>query len=87
MKRDSKHLGLKLLFAVILMIIVFVINLFRGSGKKPSVINNERCSGLDYVLLSMLIIEGIIGTVIASLWVSRDFEYKSSIDYDFVEGE
>jgi len=80
-------MNLKVLFAAILMIIVFVINLFRGSGKRPSIIGNQRCSSLDFILLGLLTLEGIIGTVIAAKWVNKGYLHKQSIGYTFIESE
>jgi uncharacterized membrane protein YfcA len=77
----------KTLFAVVIMLLVFMLNLFRGGGKRPSVIGNEKCSALDWLLLAALISVGVIGTIFAAKWVSNDFHFKESLQYNFVKGE
>ena len=87
LRKDSKHLNLKLLYAVSLIATVFVINLLRGSGKKPSIVGNTRCSGSDWFLFSLLFVVGILGTIMSAVWVDRDYKRKQMVGYDFIESE
>jgi hypothetical protein len=52
-----------------MVIILFLISYFRGSGKQPSVVGVVRCQPVDIFLLVLLIVIGIIYTIIAAFWV------------------
>lgn len=62
-------------------------SLFRGNGKTPSVVGVTKCLPADHIILVLLIISGIVYTVIASLWVRRDYIYKKQIGYNFIKGD
>lgn len=69
------------------IIILFIVSLFRGNGKDPSVINVTKCKPADHVLLIFLILSGILLTIGTSVWVRREYIYKQSIGYTFVQGD
>jgi hypothetical protein len=52
-----------------MIIILFLISLFRGNGKIPSVLGVTKCKPVDHFLLVLLIVIGIAYTVIAAFWV------------------
>jgi hypothetical protein len=64
-----------------MVIILFLISYFRGSGKKPSDIGVERCKPVDIFLLVLLIVIGICYTIIAAFWVKRDYNAKIKLGY------
>ena len=70
-----------------MIIIVFLCTLFRGNGKDPSVIGVTKCEPVDHILLTLLILSGVVSTIIASIWVSRDYIYKEKICYTFEKGD
>lgn len=80
-KNESTHFNLKTLFALTMVMIVFLCSLFRGNGKKPSVVGVTKCQPFDHVLLVALIMSGILFTVGAAFWVRKDYVYKKQIGY------
>jgi hypothetical protein len=70
-----------------MVVILFLISYFRGSGKKPSDIGVVRCSPVDIFLLVLLIVIGICYTIIAAFWVKRDYNAKIKLGYVPVQGE
>ena len=48
-----------------LPIVLFIVQLLRGSGKEPSIIGSTRCSSIDWVLYAALIIFAFLMTVLS----------------------
>lgn len=70
------------------MLVGFVVLLLlRGAGDKVSVIGVKRCDGLDWGLLSILIVYQLIMTVIAIKTQKTDFELKKNINWKFYPGD
>jgi lysylphosphatidylglycerol synthetase-like protein (DUF2156 family) len=72
-------------FFVLLGFIVLL--LLRGAGDKLSVIGVKRCDGLDWGLLSILIVYQSIMTVIAIYTQKSDYELRKSINWKFYPGD
>lgn len=67
--------------------ILFIIGLFRGSGKVPSVIGVLKCTALDNVLLAILLAAGFVQMIIGAIWVNQEFKIKKQLGYTFVKGD
>ena len=67
--------------------VLFFVQLFRGSGQEPSYIGVTRCTAADWSIFIALIILALAFTIY-SIWLQRkEYEYKKSIDYQFVPGD
>ena len=67
--------------------VLFFVQLFRGSGQEPSYIGVTRCTAADWSIFIALIILALAFTIY-SVWLQRrEYEYKKSIDYQFVPGD
>ena len=86
-EQESSHFNLKTLYIVCMVLFLFVIALFRGDGRQPSVVGVEKCQPLDHVLLALLITGGVFSTIFSAWWVRRDYIAKRALDYPFVQGE
>ena len=51
-----------------LPVVLFIVQLLRGSGKEPSVIGVTRCTATDWVLYATLITFGVLMTIL-SVWI------------------
>ena len=70
-----------------MLVVLFTVNLFRGSGKELSIVGVKRCSYSDWLLFFLLIILSTVITAIAIIILRRDYEYKKSIEFPFVQGD
>lgn len=70
-----------------MLVLLFTINLLRGDGKSPSIIGVKRCENIDWVLFGTLIVLSTLITVTAIAILRKEYEYKKSIDYPFVQGD
>ena len=64
-----------------------VIQVLRGSGRKPSLIGVERCDALDWALFSILILSGVILTFVALKVNCAEYEKKVRAGYNFTKGD
>ena len=72
---------------LILPSVLFFVQLFRGSGQEPSYIGVTRCTAADWSIFIALIIVAFAVTLY-SVWLQRnEYEYKKSIQYQFVPGD
>merc|ERR1719491_2581114 len=70
-----------------MMLILFIIQLLRGSGKEPSIIGATRCTDTDWILFSILLAASITMTIIAVVVQRKEYEHKKKIGYEFVPGD
>ena len=70
-----------------MVLILFLVQFSRGSGKNPSIIQSTRCTAIDCTLFVILLIASLIMTLIA-VWVQRkEYRHKRQIGYEFVKGD
>lgn len=69
MKNESKNFTRKLYLNISMLIILFIITLFRGNGTQPSVVNVKKCIPADYGLLAALIICAVLEAALGSYWI------------------
>ena len=76
-----------MIIIIVLPSVLFLVQLLRGSGKEPSIIGVTRCTAADWILYTSLILFSILMTIF-SVWLQRnEYEYKKSINYEFVAGD
>jgi hypothetical protein len=52
-----------------MLIILLLVSLFRGDGKRPSIIGVKKCTPADNAILSMLIVLAFFEFVIGVWWI------------------
>ena len=67
--------------------VLFIVQLLRGSGKEPSIIGATRCAAIDWALYAALITFALLMTLVSVCLQRKEYEYKKSINYDFVPGD
>lgn len=67
--------------------VLFIVQLLRGSGKEPSIIGATRCTAIDWVLYAALITFALLMTLLSVCLQRKEYEYKKSINYEFVPGD
>jgi hypothetical protein len=53
-----------------MLVILFLVSLFRGDGKNPSVVGVTKCKAADNVLLAILIVSGLVELIVGSYWIN-----------------
>ena len=86
-EKDSTHLNLKNLYCLSLVLFLFLVQILRGDGKTPSIIDVEKCEPVDHVLLAIQLSGGVLFTIFSSWWIRRDFKLKEELSYPFQQGE
>lgn len=77
----------KLVLNLSMLVILLLVNLFRGNGVNPSVIGVKKCTGGYFGVLASLIIAGLIEFIIGVWWVRSDFTTKKRLGYKFEMGD
>lgn len=67
--------------------LLVIIQVLRGSGKKPSVVGIKRCDTLDWTLFVILILSGVILTYVAMKINFAEYEEKLLVGYHFTKGD
>ena len=70
-----------------MVLILFLVQISRGSGKEPSILDSKRCTTMDWSLFLILLIASIIMTLIAVIVQRREYRHKRQIGYEFVTGD
>jgi len=68
-------------------LVLFAVQVLRGSGSRPSVIGSTQCSKTDWALLVLLLIAVVCFTVAAIKIQRREHAHKEKIGYQFVAGD
>ena len=68
-------------------LILFAVQVLRGSGSRPSVIGSTQCSKTDWSLLVLLLIAAVCFTVAAIKIQRSEHAHKEKIGYIFVAGD
>ena len=63
------------------------INLLRGPGNEPSIVGIQRCTRFDWILFGLLLIASALITYLGIFNLRKEFNYKKSIDFPFVQGD
>lgn len=87
MKKESTHCTLKLFFCILMLVILLVVALLRGSGQEPSFAGVQRCDPLDHTLFALLILAGLVLTLVATVIVRKEYLHKQAIGYPFAPNE
>ena len=67
--------------------VLFIVSLFRGNGKDPSVVGVTKCQAADHILLAIIIVAGFVFTGIASYWSLLDYRIKEALNYNFQKSD
>ena len=70
-----------------MMLILFVVQFMRGSGKEPSIIGSTRCTTIDWTMLVILFVCCLIMTIIGAMVQRKEYAHKVAIGYEFVTGD
>ena len=70
-----------------MVLILFLVQISRGSGKDPSIIDSTRCTAMDWSLFVILLIASLIMTLIAVIVQRKEYCLKRQIGYKFVTGD
>ena len=71
----------------VMMPTLILVSLFRGSGKEPSFIGSERCSPLDWSLLTILLSTGFAIIVVTFDMQLKELKLKQRVGFKFVKGD
>ena len=63
------------------------INLLRGPGNEPSIVGIQRCTHFDWILFGLLLIASASITYLGIFNLRKEYNYKKSIDFPFVQGD
>ena len=85
--RESTNFNYKLGLNVLMVAVLSVIQMLRGSGLEPSMIGATRCSNIDWALYIMLLVLGLVMTLLAVCIQTREYEHKKHVGYTFVPGD
>ena len=85
-ERESSHLKQwrKLLCNGFMLFSLFVISLIKGNEDIAGII---KCSHVDWVLFSLLIVIALILTILGILVIKKEREYKDEIMFPYYDGE
>ena len=87
-ERESKNWQPKKMAIILgLPVVLFIVQLLRGSGKEPSIIGATRCTATDWALYAALIAFALLMTAVSVCLQRKEYEYKKSISYEFVPGD
>lgn len=87
-RSESTHCQWKNILMNFLMIIVlFLVNLFRGGKSKLSVIGVKRCTDVDWGLFGILLGSGTVLTIVSIIYLRRIYQNKVAKGYVFVKGD
>ena len=67
--KESTNFNFKLGVAIIMLVVLILSSVGRGSGKEPSPIGVTKCSGGDIAILVVLIVFGICMSFIGAIFV------------------
>lgn len=81
---ESTNFTRKLALNFAMLLLLFIVSLFRGSGKTTSIVGVNKCNPADHVLLTVLIVGGFIAMFIGALIVRKEYVIKKEIGYTFV---
>lgn len=70
-----------------MLVILFLVSLFRGDGKHPSVIGVKRCTPADNAILAMLIVLAFFEFVIGVWWIQGEQKIKKQIGFTLEKGD
>ena len=84
---ESTNFTRKLYLNISMLVILFLVSLFRGDGKNPSVVGVTKCKAADNVLLAILIVSGLVELIVGSCWINQELKVKKRLGYDFPKGD
>lgn len=67
-----------------MLAIMLILQMLRGPGSKPSIIDVNRCDKLDWVLLSALFLMCALLTIAGWRMMQTEYEEKEAAGYKFV---
>ena len=67
-----------------MLAIMLILQMLRGPGSKPSIIDVSRCDSLDWVLLITLFIMCTLLTIAGWRMMQIEYEEKEAAGYKFV---
>ena len=70
-----------------MLVILFIITLFRGNGTQPSVVNVKKCMPADNGLFAALIICAILEAALGGYWIHKETITKKELEYSFIKGD
>ena len=70
-----------------MLVILFLVSLFRGDGRNPSVIGVRKCTPADNGILASLIIAAVIEFVIGVWWIGQELKTKSRLGFKLEKGD
>jgi len=86
-KSESTNFTRKLYLNISMLIILFLVSLFRGDGKKPSVVGVKKCTPADNGILASLIIAAVFEFVVGVWWISQELKTKKRLGFEFEKGD
>lgn len=84
---ESTNFNRKLYLNISMLLILFLVSLFRGDGKNPSVIGVKKCTSPDSGILATLIIAAVIEFAIGVWWISQELKTKKRVGFKLEKGD